>query len=136
MVLSSLRCANCDDRLLDPITTGKGVVHRCSECQWLFLEENLLLGYSDERSASSAALGEARALTLPGNRLCPRCGQPLHDGRVKSRGVLLAMCPRCQALWTDFATLEGFDPGIERVLHAQVDLALRDLDKEEVSELE
>src|SRR5437016_4888616 len=113
---STMRCPVCDEQTLQTLSTSFGAWERCSQCQGIFIRQDLVVAASTDRAQSAAALAETKGLLLPADRTCPKCLQKLFDGRVESRGVILSLCPTCESLWTNLATLRQFEAGIEKKL--------------------
>ncbi|HVO32748.1 MAG TPA: hypothetical protein VMU17_02465, partial [Elusimicrobiota bacterium] len=58
-------------------------------------------------------------------RWCPKCAQKLHHGRVRSRQLVLTVCPTCEMYWTDLASLKTLDEALERALRFQIETMLQ-----------
>jgi Zn-finger nucleic acid-binding protein len=108
---------------MDTVTTALGALERCPSCFGMWMEQKLIAAYSDDKVACRDALAETQVLLLPVDRWCPKCFQKMFDGRVGSRSVVLHLCTHCEAVWTDWDTLQRFDEFVGRALKAQVETA-------------
>src|SRR5450755_4107548 len=120
---STMKCPVCLEQPLETLTTSFGSWDRCTSCKGLFIHQDLVAAASLDRAATLEALAEVQTLLLPTERTCPKCLQKLFDGRVRSRGVILALCPTCMSYWTTLPNLRQFDEAVEKTLLAQAEIA-------------
>lgn len=103
------------------MTTALGTLERCQSCGWFLVDLKTLAGYSEDKDQFNGLMAEARQFLLPTGRDCPRGAHKLQDGRVRSRGVILTLCPRCNALWSNLDILGQLNEALERSLRAQLE---------------
>jgi hypothetical protein len=121
--ISTLKCPVCLEQLLETVSAPLGIWDRCPSCKGLFLSQEIIAAASQDRAKCLEALEETKVLLLPTDRACPKCFQNLFDGRVKSRGVILSVCPPCQSFWTSLPILAQFEAFIEKTLRMQMEEA-------------
>src|SRR5260370_11673117 len=90
--LGTMFCPNCQGKTLETVQTVHGRLDRCSNCLYFLAEQTTLADFSTDRDRFLAAIEETSALLLPTSHPCPRCFQPLDDGRASSAGVILTIC--------------------------------------------
>lgn len=122
--LSSMQCPVCPGQSLETVPAAIGEFYRCPSCLGFFIRYDVIAAASSDRSACLELLDETKALLLPNDRKCPKCFQRLHDGRIKSRGIILTLCPLCRALWTSLNALSRFDEVVSKTLQVQMELAM------------
>ncbi len=120
---STMKCPVCEEQTLESLSTSLGTFEQCPNCQGLFLSQDLLASASLDRAKTLEALEETKILLLPTEKWCPKCMQKLFEGRVRSRGVILTLCPACLRFWTDLSILADFDQALEKTLSVQIELA-------------
>ena len=116
-----LLCPTCPEQILQTTATALGSIERCPFCGWFFVDLKTLAGYSEDQDQLNGLIAEARQFLLPTGRDCPKGAHKLQDGRVRSRGVILTLCPLCEGLWTDLNTLGRLNEALERSLRAQLE---------------
>jgi Zn-finger nucleic acid-binding protein len=121
---SSMNCPVCPDQLMSAVAAAIGEFAQCPACSGIFIRQELIAAASADRGKCLEALDETKSLLLPIDRRCPKCLQMLQEGRVRSRGVILTLCPSCETLWTTLPVVHQFDPVIARTLRLQMDLAM------------
>src|SRR5579872_5637075 len=94
-----LLCPSCSEQPLEITATALGTIEHCPSCGWFFVDLKTLAGYSEDKDQFYGLVAEAKKFLLPTGRDCPKGAHKLQDGRVHSRGVVLTICPRCEALW-------------------------------------
>src|SRR5690348_14489895 len=93
---TTMKCPVCPDQTLQTLAAPIGEFEMCPNCQGLFIRQELMVAASQERTQALEALQETKILLLPTDKWCPKCMQKLFDGRVRSRRVILTLCPTCE----------------------------------------
>jgi len=117
-----MKCPVCEEQTLETLSTAIGTFERCPRCSGLFIHQDLITAVSHDKAKCEAALQETKGLLLPTERSCPKCLQKFFDGRVRSRDVILTLCPTCQSFWTTLPILNQFDETVERALRLEMEI--------------
>src|SRR5258706_15221638 len=120
---TTMKCPVCEDQTLETLSSSLGTFEQCPNCSGIFISQDLLASASQDRVKCLEALEETRVLRLPTERWCPKCMQKLFEGRVRSRGVILTLCPSCVSFWSDLMILTEFDKVVGKTLHLQIEIA-------------
>jgi hypothetical protein len=116
----TLRCPNCEDKPLNPISLPMGLLERCDSCLTLFVPWGLLARLSEDPARFLTQINGLLSFRLPSGRNCPRCDVPLEQGRMPGSGVILTVCAQCHSVLTDVATLREHDPRLADALNAEI----------------